>query len=65
MSVLIGNGVAVVLVLLLVAACIREIAAGRKSGGCAGCSGSCSSCASCGRCRTRGTEPDGKKTARE
>jgi hypothetical protein len=53
MSVIVGNLIAVLLVVLLVVVCAREIwkshKAGGCSGGCAGCSGSCAGCSKCAR----------------
>ncbi len=50
MPVILGNMVAVLLVIALVFVCAKEIWKGHKGGGCAGCSGSCGSCSSCSGC---------------
>lgn len=54
---ILGNIIAVGLVLLLVFFCARFLWKDAKSGGCAGCSGHCGSCSSCG--------PDCKCSAEE
>ena len=56
MEVVLGNAIAVLLVALLVAVCVRELIQGHKiggcSGGCAGCSGGCAGCSRSHSCNT-------------
>ena len=52
MAVLIGNGIAVLLVCGLAGICAREILQSHKTdgcGGCSGCSGNCSGCRKCSK----------------
>lgn len=44
MPVIVGNGIAILLVAGLVFLSLREILKGHKNGGCAGCSGMCAGC---------------------
>jgi len=46
MSVIVGNGIAVLLVAALVGLSARELWKGHQSGGCGGCSGDCAGCSS-------------------
>lgn len=66
MSVIIGNGIAILLVAALIVLSAREIWKSHQSGGCGGCSGNCagcsSSCHSCGSDR-KSQDLSGKKYA--
>ena len=64
MSVIIGNGIAILLVAALVGLSARELWKGHQSGGCGGCSGDCAGCSSsCHSCGSDRKSPDlsGKK----
>ena len=53
MAVFLGNAIALLLVALLVAVCVRELIQGHKSGGCSGgCAGCSGGCAGCRRSRS-------------
>ncbi len=58
MSVLLGHGIVILVLVGLVAVCVRQIAYDLKGGGCAGCSGNCAGCSngSCGACRKEETD---------
>ena len=58
MPVILGNLIAILLVVLLVAVCAREIWKSHKSGGCGGgCAGCSGSCAGCSKCAHKSTGP--------
>ncbi|MBO6163434.1 MAG: FeoB-associated Cys-rich membrane protein [Lachnospiraceae bacterium] len=69
MSVILGNAIAILLVVMLVVVCVREIWKGHQSGGCGSCSGGCAgcsgSCASCGGCAHAAQIPKKKASCKK